>query len=434
VSRHVVVVGGGVIGLATAYYLRRDGAEVTLLERSRIGAGASWGNSGWVDPTFSAPLAGPGMVAAALGALARRTGAFYLSPKHLPGLAPWLWRFWRASSADRHDAGMHATGRLALPAQDLYDDLAADGVRFETKRLGIVHAFLDGQRAERVRRGFVPLTELGFHLPEGIVDGDQLREAEPALSREVVAGFIVPNERVVYPPSLLAGLRNRIAELGGKVVEHTPVSHFDTKNGVVTAVEGVEADAVVLAAGVWTRQLAAQLGIRLPLEAGKGYSFSVEPKTMPSHCLHLYEAKVAVSPFTGRIRVAGTMELSGLDERLDERRLAAVARSAAHYLTGWRDGSREEDWMGMRPMTADGLPVLGRPAAWRNVYLATGHGMVGVMLAPASGRAIARLALENAELPELGPFNPDRFLRQGHHGQTRPTEVPVSTATTTGKS
>ena len=343
--------------------------------------------------------------------------------------------FWRASSAAKHDAGLRATAKLALPAHRLYDELAADGVRFETKRLGIVHAFLDASRAERIRRTFLPLTELGYHLPDSIVDGQALREAEPALSEAVVAGFVVPNERVVYPPSVLDGLRTRLVELGGTVREHEPVTGFVTKGDTITGVRSggdvIDGDEVVLAAGVWTRQLAARLGVDVPVEPGKGYSFSVSPVTLPSHCLHLYEAKVAVSPFSTRVRVAGTMELSGLKPELNRRRVAAVARASEQYVTGWEAGSLREEWMGMRPMTADGLPVLGRPRAWRNLCLATGHGMVGMMLAPATGHAIARLILEGAELPELRPFSPDRFVRRSKVPPRGPnpqaTEVEMST-------
>jgi D-amino-acid dehydrogenase len=411
-TKHVVVVGGGVVGLASAYFLRREGAEVTLLERSTIGSGASWGNSGWVDPTFSAPLAGPGMVGTALRALARPNGSFYLPMRHLPRLAPWLWRFWRASSPERHDAGLRAVARLAQPTQRLYDQLGADGVRFDSRRLGVVHAFLDAARAERIHQTFLPLTELGYEAPSGVVGGAALREGEPSLSEAVAGGFIVEGARVVNSPSLLYGLQARITELGGAVREHAPVIGLDTKGSRVTGVrtpEGpIEADEVVLAAGVWTGQLAAKLGIDVRIEAGKGYSFSVTPMTMTSHLLHLYEARIAVSPFEERLRIAGTMELSGVNRKLNPRRIAKVAQAASRYLGGWT-GPLEEQWTGLRPLTPDGLPVLGRPREWTGLCMASGHAMAGVMLAPATGQAIAQIVLEDADLAELHPFNPDRF-------------------------
>jgi D-amino-acid dehydrogenase len=415
VTRHIAVVGGGVVGLATAYYLRRDGAEVTVLERATIGSGASWGNTGWIAPTFSAPLPGPGMTGVALRALVRPNGSFYLSARHLPRLAPWLWGFWRASSASRHEAGMRAIAGLALRADSLYDELAADGVQLEMRPYGVVHAFAHRARAEAGLRKLLPLAELGFQLPNRVIDGRQLREIEPALGDIVTAGFVIPSERAVYPPSLLGGLRARLVEMDVCIREHRPVSGFRTDSSAIRAVrcgdETLEIDEVVLAAGVWTRPLAAKLGVRVPLEAGKGYSFTISPEPMPAHCLHLDEVKVAATPFTAGLRVGGTMELSGTDTHLNRRRLAAVARAAAPYLRSWRPESIREEWMGMRPVTPDGLPIIGRPRRWRNLAIAAGHAMQGVMLAPPTGHLLARVVLGEADAEELRPFSPDRFMR-----------------------
>lgn len=414
-TRHIVVVGGGVIGLTTAFYLRRAGADVTVLERGTVGSGASWGNSGWVAPSFSAPLPGPGMVATALRALARPNGSLYVSPRHLPRLAPWLWRFWRSCSPAKHHAGMRAVATLALPTQRLYDDLAAEGVRFEMRSVGVVHAFTSAERAEIARRKLLPLRDFGCEAPDATLAGEELRELEPALGKAVAAGFIVPNERIVYPSSLLEGLRDRLGEMGATIREHHGISGFVTNGSVITAVrsgsDAVEMDELVLAAGVWTRRLALQLGIDVSLEAGKGYSFTISPATMPSHVLHLFEARVAASPFRAGLRLAGTMELSGMKPDLNRRRVVAVARSAKPYLNGWKDESLREEWMGMRPMTPDGLPVVGRVKNWRNLYLATGHGMHGVMLAPATGYRLAQLIVDGSEPDELKPFSPDRFAR-----------------------
>jgi D-amino-acid dehydrogenase len=415
VTRHIAVVGGGVIGLATAYYLRRGGADVTVFERATIGSGASWGNTGWIAPTFSAPLPGPGMTAVALRALARPNGSFYLSARHLPRLAPWLWGFWRASSASRHETGMRAIAGLALRAECLYDELAADGVQLEMRRSGVVHAFAQRSRAEAGLRKLLPLEDLGFQLPGTVIDGRQLREIEPALGGVVTAGFVIPGERALYPPSLLGGLRTRLVEMGAAIREHHPISGFQTDRAAITAVrcgsETVEIDEMVLAAGVWTRPVAAKLGVRVPIEAGKGYSFTISPDPMPAHCLHLDEVKVAATPFGTGLRVGGTMELSGTGTNLNRRRLAAVARAAAPYLRGWRPESIRDEWMGMRPMTPDGLPVIGRSRKWSNLAIAAGHAMQGVMLAPPTGHLLARLVLGDADPEELRPFDPERFAR-----------------------
>lgn len=414
-DRHVVIVGGGVIGLTVAYYLKRAGASVTVIERSSVGSGASWGNAGWIVPTFSAPLPAPGMAWTAMRALASSNGSFYISLRHLPGLAPWLWRFWRSSTSAKHLHGLLATAALAWPTHRLYEELAAEGVDFEMSPSPILYAFLHGTKAEHIRRrNILPLVDLGYPQPSATLDGPELRDIEPALGGAVEAGFLVPGERTVSPPSLLAGLKARLTEMGIEIREHDPVSGFVTREGRVVAVRGsgspVDADDVVLAAGVWTRKLARQLGVRIPLQPGKGYSFTISTGTTPAHCLYLYEARVSVSPSGSSLRLAGTMELSGMSADVGRGRIDAVARAARPYLAGWDRDSLREEWAGLRPMTPDGLPVLGRAGTWRNLYLATGHGMLGVTLAPATGWILARLIVDGDDAEVLRPFRLDRFV------------------------
>lgn len=415
-AKHVVVAGAGVVGLACAYYLRSAGADVTVLERTAVGSGASSGNTGWISPTFAAPLAAPGVGATALRALARRNGAFYIAPSYLPKLAPWLWSFWRASTPDRYETGLRALASFASPTSDLYRALAADGIDLEASGTdGVLHVFRDARDARAALKDLRPFEELGYEVPADIIDdSESLRRIEPSLGSAAVAGFVVRGEYAIHSASLLTALHRRLAELRVPVIEGAGVTGFATQNGsvraAVTEAGRHEADAFVLAPGVWLRDVAALLGVRIPVEAGKGYSFSIALETPPTHCVHLSEEKIAVSPLANRVRLAGTMEFSGRTSTLNERRITAIAKAARPYLADW-DGNVSEPWAGMRPVTSDSLPVIGKAGAFNNLYMAGGHGMLGVTLALATGTRITEALVSDRPLDDLRLFRPDRFNR-----------------------
>jgi D-amino-acid dehydrogenase len=418
VALPVAVVGGGVIGLATAYHLRRRGADVVVLEANGVGAGASWGNAGWLVPSLSAPLAAPGMLRDAFASLTDRNGAFRIAPAEIPRLLPWLLRFAINCTSSRYDAGLRATARFAESVMDDYDDLASVGVRFEMQRDGLLFACLDPRNAEKARRSMLPMRAFGVELPDAIEGGDALRRREPALDQAVEAGFEMSGERSVHPGSLLAGLSAALAAMGVEVHERMPVVGFERRAGRVTAVMTphgpIATSAIVLAAGAWTGRLAHRLGTRIPLQAGTGYSFSMRPTVAPLRPLYLPEAKAGTANLGGgRVRIAGTMALTGVRPRLDPARLRALSRAVAPYLGSWDRTSEHEHWSGMRPMTPDGLPTIGVLPTADNAYVSTGHAMLGVTLAPTSGRALASLMLDGRAPKELSPFSPARFVRSG---------------------
>lgn len=410
----VVVVGGGVVGLCTAHYLQRAGAEVTVVESRRVGAGASHGNAGWISPSLSGPLPAPGMTRVALASLADRDSPLHVAPGRVPRLAPWLWRFWRACALDRHLAGLRATARLAGGTMELFDGLVDDGVDFAMAADGLLFACLRGDKAAGVLDSLRPMADFGYHLPDSPLDGGELRRLEPALGPDVEAGFVVPGERAVVPHTLLAGLTASLRARGATVSEGVAVTGVRPGPAgprVDTSAGPLAADHVVLAAGAWTTAMAGSLGVSIPMEAGKGYSLSVAPSVAPSHALYLVEAKVGATMMEGRLRLAGTMELSGVDEHLDRRRVDALERTARRFLEPWAPGSEGDRWCGMRPLTADGLPVIGPAPGAPGVYLATGHAMLGVTLGPATGRLVADHLVTGRRPDVLAPFAPERFAR-----------------------
>lgn len=410
----VVVVGGGVVGLTTAYSLRRRGADVVLLEAGTVATGASHGNAGWLVPSLAAPMAAPGVTAYALRSLVRSDTPVYLRPRADPDLVRWMWRFWRSSSSERHLAGLRAVSRLAVPTMTLYDEMASDGVDFRMKRDGLLFAFLEERTAENQLAAMQVLGEFGYSIPTELLSAAQVTAREPALSESVAAGLFIGEERHVDPTSLMTGLVNRLRQMGVEIREGVTTEGCRIVGDRVAAVETTDgpvvASTVVLAAGAWSGRLARQFGARIPIQAGKGYSFASNPCTAPRQPLYLAEAHVGVTPFGDRTRIAGTIELGGLDAAVVPRRLAAMAAAAQAYL---REpiGEPEQAWAGLRPISADGLPVVGRVPGLDNVIVSTGHGTLGVTLAPVTAEGVAQLVITGRAPSELAPFSLERFSR-----------------------
>ena len=409
----VAVVGGGVIGLCTAYALIRRGAAVTVIDRDRCGASTSSGNAGWVTPGLAAPVPAPGVVRQALRWMLDPESPFLVRPRLDPAFLDWGVRFWRASGEARYKAGLRATLDLARPTNELFDAMAADGVEFEMHRDGLLYLVRSAEAVESWRAMYDELAALGFDGQVELLDREGVRELEPGVADSVEAGLIARVERHVRPESLIGGLRRALLGHGARIEEHAEVTEMiGMPDGwrIRTAAGAIDADRVVVAAGVWTRGLLAPLGLRLPLEGAKGYSITTAANGgAPNHPLYLTEIKVGVSPFEGAVRLAGTLELAGLNLDVDHRRVRALARHAANYIHGLHPDSGAVEWAGLRPMAADGLPIVGEIPGRPGLFVATGHHMLGVTLGPATGEALAPLVLEDRLVDALKPLSPARF-------------------------
>lgn len=411
----VAVVGGGVIGLACAYSLARRGADVTLLERDRCGRAASRGNTGWIVPALSIPLQAPGVVGGALRGILAKDSPLKIKPTLDPKFLRWSWRFWRNCTAEQYLAGTRAMVALGAQCFELYEEMQADGVRFAIQSTGMVAAgttpegigawqeMVESSRAQGYRGGCQAL------------DAAEVRALEPALSSAVVGGIYAESERYVRPEELTAGLTGRLRESGVRVAEGAKVRRLSRGPGgswrVELAGETVNADAVVLAAGVWSRRLLAGLGRDILLEAAKGYSVTASGTgTVPTHALYLCEARVGCSTYGGELRLAGIFDLTGLDLSLGEQRIASMMRMSVPFFADWRPRDVSLRWAGLRPYTPDGLPIIGSVPGLDRLVVATGHGRMGITVAPPTGDAVAELVLEGRTRPEIEPFDIERVL------------------------
>jgi D-amino-acid dehydrogenase len=410
----VVVIGGGIVGLSCAWFLRRAGADVVVAEAGpRVGQGASRGNAGAICPSMLEPLAAPGMLRTILDDLRRPDAALHIHPATMPRMAGFLMRFAQAATTEAYERGAEALAQLGRGVGGAYDELAAAGIVTNVRRDGYLtlHATEAGAQAERAE--IARMASMGLCDPPGpILDGDGLRRLEPLVSERIAAGFELPRERWIDTGALVdeldaalradgvvvrTGARVRaIADLGDGV-------EIDTASGIIVGA------VAVVAGGAWSKDLLRPLGTRIALYPGKGYSFSVQPDRMPAHVLHIPDAHVMLTPYPGRLRVAGTMEFDGTMDRFNPARVEAMVRAATPFVRGVAWGDRTDEWVGPRPITPDGLPVLGPIARHPRVVVATGHNMLGVTLGPVTGKVVADLLVGGDPGVDLRPFAAERF-------------------------
>lgn len=410
--RSVAVVGAGMVGLATAWFLQESGAEVTVYEQDVVAAGASWGNAGWLTPSLTAPLPEPAVLRYGLRAVLSPRSPVYVPPRADARLLRFLARFARNSTPGRWRRGMTAYVPLNERALEAFDALAAGGVEAVTHRAS---PFLALYRTERERSGL--LAELQAirdsgqsEVVFGQLTGEQARALEPVLTDRVGAGVQLYGQRYLHPPEFVGALAASVRARGGEVLEGSGVrSVRETPQGVVLDLGDRERrhDAVIVATGAWSERLTRRFGVREPVQAGRGYSFSVPVERMPGGPLYFPQQRVAVTPLGDRLRVAGMMEFRRPDAPLDARRIDAVVDAVRPFLAGVDLDDRQDEWVGSRPVTGDGLPLIGRTSSER-VFVAGGHGMWGIALGPVTGMLLAEAVLKG-ETPEvLRPFDPLR--------------------------
>ncbi|KUM73382.1 NAD(P)/FAD-dependent oxidoreductase [Streptomyces curacoi] len=413
----VVIVGAGVIGLATAYRLARDGLAVTVVDAERGATGASVHNAGWIVPIMSTPVPAPGMLGQALRWMTRKDSPLYVRPSPRPDHVRFMLSMLRHCNPRDFHHGVEALVTVNERTVSLFDEYEKDGVRFEYHRTGQLMAFHTREVMRRYQTEAASLERIGHSAAP--LTGDELRDLEPALGKQVQGGLHCPQERHVDPASLLRGLTDRCRELGVRFLYDRPVTGIRSRGQVVTSVlaggDEISGDVFVLAAGVHTGPLSRQAGFALPIQPGKGYGFDDASGSLTlRHSVYLGEAKVAVTPLSDRLRFAGTMEFGSSDSGIDPHRLRGIVRSAREFLPGFAPASRPRGWTGLRPMTPDGLPVVGPLPGKDNLLVASGHCMLGVTLAPMTAELVSGYVAGGQEASG-NAFTPKRFAaRRGH--------------------
>ncbi|MBI2477825.1 MAG: FAD-dependent oxidoreductase [Planctomycetia bacterium] len=413
---HTVVIGGGVVGTSAAYYLAKQGSEVTLLEQGELASGCSQGNAGQVTPGHL-PLPQPGTMWRNLRWLFKSTSPLFVAPRLDLSLIKWLWSFNQACNEPHLRRATRILCELGEASATLFDQLVDDiGLRYQNKgRLEICRSektFLAAcEEAELLR-------ECGFESRR--LCGDQVQQFEPAIQTDVAGAIYYPNSGFCNPQELVKQFAAAAAVSGAKFKLNTPVTDLRIEQGRVVAVitpqEEIKADAVVLACGSWAPRLAQRLGMRLPVQPGKGYHLDIErPEASPAMPVVLVEERIFVTPIDDFLRLAGTMEFSGFNLRQRPARVEMLAAGASRYLPGVPQAPERSRWCHLRPMTPDGLPIIGRVPHIQNVWIATGHGMLGVTQGPITGKLVAEWISEGRTSLDLTALRPERFQKSGRN-------------------
>jgi D-amino-acid dehydrogenase len=409
-----IVIGGGVIGCATAYYLLRLGWKVRIVEADRVGRGCSHGNCGFICPSHVLPLTMAGTLWPAMKRMFRRDSAMYLKPRWDPALWAWLMRF--ARTCRRCDVMQVAEARYALlsSSMSLYRQLMADEtLDIEWHDRGLLLVFQSPREFEEHQR-IAELVNNQFQITAKPYDARQLIDFEPALRSGPAGGWHYTGDAHLRPDRLMTALSQVLRSRGVEIIEGTSVSRIVLENGRARAVETsaglMEADAVVLAAGARAPAFAAQLGCRIPIQPGKGYSITLpRPNIAPKTPIIFEEYHVAVTPWASGIRVGSTMEFAGYNSAINARRIALFKRVAEESLVEAPNGAVEEEWCGWRPMTFDDLPCIGPAPNVPNVIIAAGHGMIGMATGPATGKLTAELIAAQKPHIDPSPYSLRRF-------------------------
>ncbi|MFT3896667.1 MAG: FAD-dependent oxidoreductase [Thermomonas sp.] len=408
----VLIVGAGVVGLASAIELLEAGRNVRVLDAGRAGGGSSHGNCGTITPSHAAPLAEPGQVARALRWLLTPDAPFYVRPRFDPALWGWFARF--ASRCNPRDWREAMRGKAALLQASrtlLQERVERHSLDCEFLASGTDYVFHDERALGHFAAELDVLAELGIACER--IDGDAYSREETSLLPGVAGAVRFPGDARLRPDRFVAELARLCEALGGEIVEHCAVDRVGFENDGVRVHAGdrlFAANDVVLAAGAWSPSLARDFGLDIPIQPGKGYSMTYDrPGMVPRRPLVLWERSVCVTAWDSGFRLGSTMEFSGYDRSLNRRRLDALERGAAEYLREPVGPVRREEWFGWRPMTWDDLPLIGPVPDRRHAWVATGHGMLGVSMCMATAALLADQVLGREPLVDPRPYRPGRF-------------------------
>jgi D-amino-acid dehydrogenase len=410
--QRIAVVGAGMVGLATAWFLQERGVEVTVVDRDGVAAGASWGNAGWLTPGIATPLPEPAVLKYGLRAVLSPSSPVYVPPSANPDFLRFVTGFTRHSTMKAWKKAMGSLvpiNDLSLQSFDLLRDGGIDADTYEAK--SFTAAYRTAEERTTLLEEIEHIHASGGDITFDVLTGDEARGIEPALSDNIGAAIVLHGQRFINPGAYVAALADSVTARGGKILTGSAVQGItETSAGVVLTNEfGIDEryDAVVVATGAWLGKLVRDFGVKRVVQAGRGYSFSVAVDDLPNGPVYFPAARVACTPIGDRLRVAGMMEFRKPEAALDQRRIQAIVESARPLLKGADVDHRQDEWVGSRPCTIDGLPLIGATTSSK-VFVAGGHGMWGITLGPVTGRLLAEQIVTGTTPAELRPFNPLR--------------------------
>jgi D-amino-acid dehydrogenase len=408
--KRVVVIGAGVIGLCSAYYATRKGHKVTVIDaRPTDYEGCSFGNAGMIVPSHFIPLAAPGMVALGLKWMWNPESPFYIKPSLSPALLSWAYKFWRTATPEHVRRSAPLLRDLSFASRELFEQLARED-DFGLVQKGLLMLCKTEHALEEESKTAEQARTLG--VPAETLNPQQTAALDSSILMDIAGAVYFPKDCHLSPSRFMAALRQRLTTLGVEFHWNTSITNLAREGSQIKSAGNFEADEFVIAGGSWSPELAGNLGLNLPMQAGKGYSLTLtQPRQLPQICHILCEARVAVTPMGPNLRFGGTMEIAGLNENINPVRVQGIIKSAQKYYPDFKPEvfANIKPWCGLRPCSPDGLPYLGRAKEYKNLTIATGHAMMGLSLGPITGQLVSEILSGEKPSQDLTLLDPNRY-------------------------
>ncbi len=411
--KKVVIIGGGIVGLSTAYFLHKEGHEVTVVDKSNFSKGASYVNAGYITPSHIISLAAPGMITKGIKWMFNPASPFYMKPRLDWDFIKWGWAFKKSATTAKVEAAIPVIKDINLLSQDLYVAMKSSGdFDFHYDHKGLLMAYKTDQMGEAEWEVGKRAMQEGLEVQ--LLSKEQVDHLEPNANLNIKGAVYFKCDAHMTPSNFMPDMLAYLKSVGVTVLANEEVEDVEIRNDKISKIttnnRELEADEFVFSAGSWTAKLAKKIGMKLHLQGGKGYRINVHRQTGISVPTILCEAKCAVTPMDGFTRFAGTMEFSGINHDISKIRVNAIANAAESFYHELKINQAEKDeaQCGLRPVSPDGLPYIGRTSKCKNVILATGHAMMGWSLGPATGKLVSEIISERNSSMDIQAFHPDR--------------------------
>lgn len=411
----VGIIGGGIIGLSSAYYLNKAGHDVTILEQGNLVEGCSLGNAGMIVPSHFIPMASPGMISKGIRWMFNSKSPFYIKPRFDGELIKWGYQFYRHATKDHVTCAIPALKEISLLSKSLFTQWSAElpfDFGFQQWGLMMLYQTKETEREEIETARLANQIGIEAH----VLNLQEVQKLEPEVKVNVRGGIYFPGDAHITPDKLYNELAFFLEQQGVQILTNCEVKDFEIEERSIKMIktkwEEFTFDEVVLASGSWSGLLGKKLEINLPMQAGKGYSFTLHDRDRNVQIPSIFlEARVAVTPMGNRLRFGGTLEITDVDHSINVNRVKGIVESIPHYYPELNVPmpSLDQVWHGLRPCSPDGLPFIGRSSHLKNLTVATGHSMMGISLAPATGKLVAELIDRQKPSMEIDAFHPDRF-------------------------
>lgn len=412
-SKEVVIIGGGIIGLCSAYYLLKEGHQVTIIDKSNISQGASFVNAGYITPSHIIPLASPGIITKGIKWMFDSSSPFYVKPRLDKDFLQWTWAFKKSATTSKVEKAIPVIKDVNILGRELYEEIkASNDFNFHYERKGLFMLYKTDKAGEEEWKIGKRAIQEGLNVKN--ISANEVRNMEPNANIDCKGAVYFDSDAHMTPKEFMTEMITFLKNQGVTFYTEEEVIDLTISKGkvkeVVTSIKTIKVDEVVVAAGSWSPLLTKKLGVKIPIQAGKGYRINVERETGITIPAILVEAKVAVTPMTGFTRFAGTMEIAGINETINSKRVKAISNAASQYYQGLKINQEEIDQAacGLRPCSPDGLPYIGRANNFENLTIATGHAMMGWSLGPSTGKMISEIISDKKTSLDINPFHPNR--------------------------